>query len=140
MVTNGGVVADLELCGLSVARASKALHARTLSPLELTESYLSRIERLNPRVNAYITVTAERARSDARRATEELAAGRSRGPLHGIPMGLKDLYETDGIRTTGGARSTPNTFRRKTASSRSASAMRGRSYSGSSTPTSTRMV
>jgi aspartyl-tRNA(Asn)/glutamyl-tRNA(Gln) amidotransferase subunit A len=95
---------DLELCGLSVARASKALRAREISPLELTESYLSRIEDLNPRVNAYITVTAERAREDARRATDELAAGKSRGPLHGIPMALKDLYETAGIRTTGGGK------------------------------------
>jgi aspartyl-tRNA(Asn)/glutamyl-tRNA(Gln) amidotransferase subunit A len=97
-------VSDLDLCGLTIARAAKALRARELSPLELTESYLRRIERLNPRVNAYITVTAERARADARRATEELAAGKIRGPLHGIPIALKDLYETAGIRTTGGAK------------------------------------
>ena len=69
-------MADLELCGLSVARASQAIQAREISPLELTDAYLRRIERLNPRMNAYITVTAERARADARRATEELAAGR----------------------------------------------------------------
>ena len=55
-------------------------------------------------MNAYITVTAERARADARRATDELAAGRARGPLHGIPVALKDLYETAGIRTTAGAK------------------------------------
>jgi aspartyl-tRNA(Asn)/glutamyl-tRNA(Gln) amidotransferase subunit A len=97
-------MSDLELCGLTVARAAKALRARELSPLELTEAYLRRIERLNPRVNAYITVTAERALADARRATEELAAGRALGPLHGIPVALKDLYETAGIRTTGGAK------------------------------------
>ncbi len=97
-------MADLELCGLSVARAARALRAREVSPLELTEAYLERIERLNPRLNAYVTVTAERARADARRATDELVAGRARGPLHGIPIGLKDLYETAGIRTTGGAK------------------------------------
>ncbi len=97
-------MADLELCGLSVARASKAIQQREISPLELTDAYLRRIERLNPRINAYITVTAERARTDARRATEELAAGRSRGPLHGVPIALKDLYETAGIRTTGGGK------------------------------------
>ncbi len=95
---------DLELCGLNIARAASALQARECSPLELTEAYLQRIETLNPRVNAYITVTAERARADARRATEELAAGSSRGPLHGIPIALKDLYETAGIRTTGGGK------------------------------------
>ncbi len=98
------MVGDLELCGLSIARAAKALQARECSPLELTEAYLQRIENLNPRVNAYITVTAERARTDARHATDEIAAGRSRGPLHGIPIGLKDLYETAGIRTTGGGK------------------------------------
>ena len=95
---------DLELCGLSIARAAQALRARECSPLELTQAYLQRIETLDPRVNAYITVTAERARADARRATDELAAGNSRGPLHGIPMALKDLYETAGIRTTGGGK------------------------------------
>jgi aspartyl-tRNA(Asn)/glutamyl-tRNA(Gln) amidotransferase subunit A len=97
-------MSDLDLSGLTIARAAKALRARELSPLELTESYLRRIERLNPRVNAYVTVTAERARADARRATEDFAAGRIRGPLHGIPIALKDLFETEGIRTTGGAK------------------------------------
>jgi aspartyl-tRNA(Asn)/glutamyl-tRNA(Gln) amidotransferase subunit A len=95
---------DLELHGLTIARAARALRARELSPLELTDSYLRRIERLNPHLNAYITVCAERAREDARRATDELAAGKARGPLHGIPIALKDLYETAGIRTTAGAK------------------------------------
>jgi aspartyl-tRNA(Asn)/glutamyl-tRNA(Gln) amidotransferase subunit A len=97
-------VVDLELNGLTVARAAHAFRARALSPLELAEAYLRRIERLNPRLNAYITVTAERARADARQASEELAAHKTRGPLHGIPVALKDLYETAGIRTTGGAK------------------------------------
>jgi aspartyl-tRNA(Asn)/glutamyl-tRNA(Gln) amidotransferase subunit A len=95
---------DLDLNGLTIARAARALRTRETSPLELTDAYLDRIARLNPRVNAYITVTAERARADARRATEEIAAGATRGPLHGIPVALKDLYETAGIRTTGGAK------------------------------------
>ena len=95
---------DINLAKLSIAHAAAALRAGELSPLELTEAYLDRIEALNPRVNAYITVTAERARDDARRATEELAAGRLRGPLHGIPIAHKDLYETAGIRTTGGSK------------------------------------
>src|SRR5258706_4181423 len=102
--TRKATMSDLDLSRLTIARAAKALRARELSPLELTESYLRRIERLNPRINAYITVTAERARADARRATEDFAAGRVRGPLHGIPVALKDLFETEGIRTTGGAK------------------------------------
>jgi aspartyl-tRNA(Asn)/glutamyl-tRNA(Gln) amidotransferase subunit A len=95
---------DLDLHGLTIARAMQALRTRELSPLELTEVYLDRIAQLDPHVNAYINVTAERARADARRATDELAAGRTRGPLHGIPVALKDLYETAAIRTTAGAK------------------------------------
>jgi len=97
-------MSDLDLANLSISRAARALRARELSPLELTDAYLRRIEQLNPRVNAYITVTAERAREDAKRAGEELAAGNARGALHGIPIAHKDLYETAGIRTTGGAK------------------------------------
>lgn len=97
-------MSDLELNGLTIARAARALRAKEVSPLELTAAYLARIEKLDPRVNAYITVTAERALADARLMTDELSAGKSRGPLHGIPVGLKDLYETAGIRTTGGAK------------------------------------
>jgi aspartyl-tRNA(Asn)/glutamyl-tRNA(Gln) amidotransferase subunit A len=96
-------MSDLDLANLSITRASRALRAKELSPLELADAYLRRIEALNPRVNAYITVNVERAREEARRATEELAAGKARGPLHGIPIAHKDLYETAGIRTTGGA-------------------------------------
>ena len=95
---------DIDVANLSIARAARALRDREFSPLELTDAYLRRIEHLNPTVNAYITVTAERARDDARRATEEFAAGKVRGPLHGIPIAHKDLYETAGIRTTGGAK------------------------------------
>ncbi len=95
---------NIDLANLSIEQAARALRDRELSPLELTDAYLDRIERLNPRINAYITVTAERAREDARRATEEFAAGKLRGPLHGIPIAHKDLYETAGIRTTGGSK------------------------------------
>jgi len=97
-------MSDLDLSQLSIARAARVLRAGELSPLELTDAYLRRIEQLDPRLNAYLTVTAERAREDAQRATDELAAGRARGPMHGIPIAHKDLYETAGIRTTGGAK------------------------------------
>jgi len=95
---------DIDVANLSIARAARALRDREFSPLELTDAYLRRIEQLNPIVNAYVTITAERAREDARRATEEFAAGQVRGPLHGIPIAHKDLYETAGIRTTGGSK------------------------------------
>jgi len=95
---------DIELANLSIADAARALRAGDYSPLELTDAYLHRIETLNPRVNAYITVTAERAREDAQRATAEFAAGKLRGPLHGIPIAHKDLFETAGIRTTAGSK------------------------------------
>ena len=95
---------SMDLANLSVERAARALRSGELTPLELTEAYLDRIEQLNPRINAYLTVTAERALEDARRASRELAAGKVRGPLHGIPVAHKDLYETGGIRTSGGSR------------------------------------
>jgi aspartyl-tRNA(Asn)/glutamyl-tRNA(Gln) amidotransferase subunit A len=94
----------IDVENLSIAQAARALRDRAYSPLELTDAYLRRIEQLNPTVNAFITVTAERAREDAQRATDEFAAGRVRGPLHGIPIAHKDLYETAGIRTTGGSK------------------------------------
>jgi len=98
------MVQALNVAGLSIAEAARQIAARELSPVELTDAYLDQIERLNPRINAYVTVTAERAREDARRAADEIARGAYRGPLHGIPMGLKDLFLTKGIRTTGGAK------------------------------------
>ncbi len=93
-----------DLSGLTIARAAELLRTRAVSPVELTDDYLARIQRLNPTVNAYVAVTAERAREDARRAADEIAAGSYRGPLHGVPIALKDLYDTAGIETAGGAK------------------------------------
>jgi aspartyl-tRNA(Asn)/glutamyl-tRNA(Gln) amidotransferase subunit A len=93
-----------ELTDLTLAAATEAIRAKRVSPLELVEAYLARIERLNPHLCAYVTVTAERARADARRATEEIASGALHGPLHGVPIGLKDLVDTAGIRTTYGSK------------------------------------
>lgn len=93
-----------DLIDLTIAALAPKLAAREISPVELTEAYLDRIERLNDRVHAYVHVTAERARADARAAEAELRAGQVRGPLHGIPIGLKDLYHTAGIPTTGHSR------------------------------------
>ena len=93
---------DLTL--LTIAEAAKRIEQRDLSPRELTEAYLARIERLNPAINAYVRVTADRARADASAAEQDIARGEYRGPLHGIPVGLKDLYDTAGIETAGGSK------------------------------------
>ncbi len=89
-----------ELTNLTIAEAGRLIATGELSPVELTRAYLERIERLNPRINAYITVTAEQALAQARELEAELASGRNRGPLHGIPIALKDNIDTAGIRTT----------------------------------------
>jgi aspartyl-tRNA(Asn)/glutamyl-tRNA(Gln) amidotransferase subunit A len=87
-----------------VLELSARVRDRQLSPIALAEAYLARIERLQPALNAFVTVTPDRALADARAAEAEIAGGRWRGPLHGIPYGLKDLVDTAGIRTTFGAR------------------------------------
>jgi aspartyl-tRNA(Asn)/glutamyl-tRNA(Gln) amidotransferase subunit A len=85
---------------LSIADASGLLRTKKLSPVELTQACLSRIERLNPQLNAFITVTADSALAEARQAEAEIRQGRWRGRLHGIPIALKDLVDTSGVRTT----------------------------------------
>lgn len=94
----------LDVATLTVAEAGVRIRAGEVSPVELTEAYLRRIEQLDPQLNAYITVTADRAMEDARRAADEVAAGVDRGPLHGVPIALKDLFATAGIRTTAGSK------------------------------------
>jgi aspartyl-tRNA(Asn)/glutamyl-tRNA(Gln) amidotransferase subunit A len=90
----------------SAADLGPQIRARKISPVELTESYLARIQKLNGSLNAFETVTADLARSQARTAENEINAGRYRGPLHGIPYGAKDLLATAGIATGWGARPT----------------------------------
>jgi len=85
---------------LSIAEAGRRLRAGTLSPVALTQHCLARIAALDPRLNAFVLVTKERALADADRADRELKAGVDRGPMHGIPYALKDIYATAGIRTT----------------------------------------
>ncbi len=88
---------------LPVTELAARLRAGTTTSLELTEACLERIRRDSPRFNAFETVTADLARREARAADAELRAGRARGPLHGIPYGAKDLFDTAGIRTSWGA-------------------------------------
>ncbi len=86
---------------LTIAEAARLIERRELSPVELVDSRLDRIARLDGRLNSFILVLADAARRDARAAEAEIAAGKYRGPLHGIPIGLKDIYETAGVATTG---------------------------------------
>src|SRR5712664_4255833 len=86
---------------LTIAEAARLIERKELSPVELVESRLDRIARLDGGLNSFIRVLAEEARADARAAEVEIAAGKYRGPLHGIPIGLKDIYETAGVATTG---------------------------------------
>ena len=91
-------VADLAY--LSLTDAAALIKTRQLSPSELTQAMLDRIERLDARVGAFITVTRDEALRAARAADQEIARGTYRGPLHGIPFGIKDTHYTKGIRTT----------------------------------------
>ena len=83
---------------VSLTELSLALRGREVSPVEVTRGLLGRIE--DDATNAFITVTAERALGDAARAEHEIGSGEWRGPLHGVPVGIKDLVETAGVRTT----------------------------------------
>lgn len=87
----------------SVRELSEALRARKLSPVELAEGYLQRLEQYGTRLGAVVTITRDRALREARAAEREIAAGQWRGPLHGVPYGVKDLLATAGDLTTWGA-------------------------------------
>ena len=90
----------LNVSQLGLSEASQLVRSKKVSPVELTHECLSRIERLNPKLNAFITVTAESALAEARQAEAEIQHDGWRGPLHGIPIALKDLVDTAGVRTT----------------------------------------
>ena len=90
-----------DLYFLTLAEAARLIASRELSPVEYTRALMARADALDAQVNAFITRTNERALEQARTAEAEIAKGRHRGPLHGIPFGLKDIYDTAGIRTTG---------------------------------------
>jgi aspartyl-tRNA(Asn)/glutamyl-tRNA(Gln) amidotransferase subunit A len=89
-----------DLTQLTLVQAMEMLRRVAVSPVELTQAFIARIEQLNPVLNAFITVTAEQALQQAREAEAEIQRGQWRGPLHGMPLALKDLIDTAGIRTT----------------------------------------
>jgi aspartyl-tRNA(Asn)/glutamyl-tRNA(Gln) amidotransferase subunit A len=88
------------LCTKSLAELAEFIRTHAVSPVELTQAYLDRIEQLNPQLDAFITNTGERAMQQAKAMEAEIAAGNYRGPMHGMPFGLKDIYDTKGILTT----------------------------------------
>ena len=89
-----------QLSQLELMEVSQLVQKKEVSPLDLTRACLAQIERLNPSLNAFITVTADSALEEARKAEAEIARGEWRGPLHGVPLALKDLAETAGVKTT----------------------------------------
>ena len=94
--------ADIPL--LSATSLGSAIERKQLSPVEAVKAYLERIERVDPKVNSYITLCADQALRDARQAESEIQRGEYRGPLHGVPVAIKDQIHTKGIRTTDGSK------------------------------------
>jgi aspartyl-tRNA(Asn)/glutamyl-tRNA(Gln) amidotransferase subunit A len=96
----GKVQTRENLARLSIEEAASLLRRKAVSPVELTRTCLDRIETLNPALNAFITITADAAMAQALKAEGEIQRGHWQGPLHGIPIALKDLFDTAGVRTT----------------------------------------
>lgn len=97
-----------DIAFLPAHRLSALIKERRITATQLTNIYLDRIKQLNPKLNFVVTLLEDQARADAARADQEIQAGRYRGPLHGLPYGLKDLFATRGVRTTWGAKDFEN--------------------------------
>src|SRR5438128_2659289 len=92
-----------DLSYLSITEAGELIRQKSLSPVKLVRECLDCIGRLNPTLNAFITVLADQALKEAKRAEAEIQRNTSKGPLHGIPVGVKDFFDTAGIKTTAGS-------------------------------------
>ena len=88
---------------LTLADAAKAIRSKEISPLDLTRFSLDKVSSLNSKLNAFLTVSADEALATAKRAEREIHNGNYIGPMHGIPYSVKDIYATQGIRTTNGS-------------------------------------
>jgi aspartyl-tRNA(Asn)/glutamyl-tRNA(Gln) amidotransferase subunit A len=96
-------MADEALCLYSMRELAELVRTRQVSPVEVVLAHQARCDRLNPTLNAFVTLVPELALEAARQAEQEIARGNYRGPLHGLPIGLKDIFDTAGIRTTHGS-------------------------------------
>jgi aspartyl-tRNA(Asn)/glutamyl-tRNA(Gln) amidotransferase subunit A len=94
----------LELCYMSAGKLSKLIQRREVSPVEVVDAHLARIEATDGVLNSFITLLPDQARAAAQQAEAQIQSGNYYGPLHGIPVGLKDLFNTSGVRTTSGSR------------------------------------
>ena len=92
-----------EFCRMDATGLARSVSARELSPVEVVDAVLDRLDRLDPTLHMFTTVTPDRARQDAKRIEADIAAGREVGPLAGVPTGVKDLIYTKGIRTASGS-------------------------------------
>ena len=99
---------------LTATKLGELIKSKEISPVEAVEAYLDRIEEVDPKVNSYITVCHEEARQAAKESEAALARGEYRGPLHGVPVAVKDQLLTNGIRTTSGVRSTRTSSQART--------------------------
>ncbi len=97
-------MAKADICELNLTELSKLLATRELSSSQAVQATLTRLERLDGKLNAFITVSGEQAIAEAKKTDDEIAGGRYRGPLHGIPVTIKDLFETASVRTTAGSK------------------------------------
>jgi aspartyl-tRNA(Asn)/glutamyl-tRNA(Gln) amidotransferase subunit A len=97
-------MAPADICELNLTDLSRLIAARELSSSEVVRATLARLERLEDKLNAFITVLREPAHAKAKKADEDIARGQYRGPLHGVPVTIKDMFETAGVRTTGGSK------------------------------------
>jgi Asp-tRNA(Asn)/Glu-tRNA(Gln) amidotransferase A subunit family amidase len=93
-----------DICWMSAADMAKAIREKKLSPVEVVKALFERIELINPRINAYVTLTVDAALAEARRAEDAVMRGEELGPLHGVPVSIKDLVFTRGVRTTMGSK------------------------------------
>ena len=94
----------VEICYTSARDLSKLVERKEISPVEIIDAHLSRIDATEPILNSFITLLADESRVAARQAEKDIQSGKYKGPLHGIPVGLKDLYNTAGVRTTSGSK------------------------------------
>ena len=97
-------MADSELVKLTISELAPKIKSKEISPVEVVEAALAQVDRLQPRLNSFITILDERARDQAREQEAALMRGEYKGPLHGIPIGIKDNIATAGIRTTVGSK------------------------------------